>query len=121
MGRKTKLALWGGTLAALIAIYGVLSPPPDTIRRARETVLRQDLYDLRRLIAEYTRDKQRPPASLQELVTSGYLKPIPKDPITGREDTWVVEASTDPKLPGIIDVHSGSRQISSKGDPYSAW
>ena len=61
------------------------------------------------------------PASLQELVAARYLASIPKDPFSGRDDTWVVEISSNPKLPGVVDVHSGSHDISSNGDRYSAW
>ena len=120
--RKLILTLLGSVVALAVFVNGILEWHYSTSgRHARESVLRQDLYDLRKLISNYTLDTQRPPASLQELVTSGYCKSIPKDPITGRDDTWVVEVSSDPKLSGVVDVHSGSHEKSSSGDPYSAW
>lgn len=120
--RQLILTVLAFVVAIAVVMNAVLERQNSTsVRHAREAVLRQDLYDLRRLISYYTVDEQRPPASLQELVASGYCKSIPKDPITGREDTWVVEVSSDPKLTGVVDVHSGSHEKSSSGDPYSMW
>jgi general secretion pathway protein G len=96
------------------------------IQRAREAVLRQDLYTLRSLIDEFTVDKQRPPATLQELVEAGYLRGgIPVDPITGSGDTWRVDIEDvpgpDQTQPGVVDVHSGSDDTALDGTPYSSW
>jgi len=111
------------TLAAVVAlavvVNGILAR--QEMRRARESVLKQDLHDLRQVINQYTEDKQRRPTSLQELVIAGYMKRVPKDPITERDNTWVVELSSDPKLLGVVDVHSGSHEKSSNDNPYSAW
>jgi general secretion pathway protein G len=97
-----------------------------SILRARETVLRDDLYTLRSVIDQYTLDKQKAPQSLQDLVDAGYLKRIPKDPFTNTSDSWVPVTddsvmSPDQSAPGIIDVHSGSEQNSSEGTAYSSW
>ena len=97
-----------------------------SILRARETVLRDDLYTLRSVIDQYTLDKQKAPQSLQDLVEAGYLKRIPKDPFTNTSDSWVPVTddsvmSPDQSQPGIIDVHSGSEQNSSEGTAYSSW
>ena len=96
------------------------------IQRAREAVLRQDLYTLRSLVDEYTVDKQRPPASLQELVEGGYLRGgIPVDPITGSSESWRVDVEDlpgpDQTQPGVVDVHSGSDDTAIDGTPYSSW
>jgi general secretion pathway protein G len=117
--RKLILPVLGSIVALAVIVNGILAR--QEMRRARESVLRQDLYDLRKLIDMYTQDKQRRPASLQDLTTSGYCRSIPKDPITGSSDTWVIQLSTDRNLPGVTDVHSGSHEIGSDGDPYSAW
>ncbi len=98
----------------------------QTVQRARESVLKQDLQTLRELIQQYTLDKQRAPASLQDLVAAGYLRDIPMDPITRSRDTWVevqedTLMSVDQTQPGIVDVHSGSELVSSEGTPYSEW
>src|SRR5271157_4381326 len=97
-----------------------------TILRARETVLRDDLYTLRSVIDQYTMDKQKAPQSLQDLVEAGYLKQLPKDPFTNTRGSWVPITddsimSPDQSQPGIIDVHSGSDQTSSEGTAYSSW
>ena len=96
------------------------------IQRAREAVLRQDLYTLRSLVDEFTVDKQRPPASLQELVEAGYLRGgIPVDPITGSSESWRVDIEDvpgpDQTQPGVVDVHSGSDDTALDGTPYSSW
>jgi general secretion pathway protein G len=96
------------------------------IQRAREAVLRQDLYTLRSLIDEFTVDKQRPPASLQELVEAGYLRGgIPVDPITGSSENWHVDIEDvpgpDQTQPGVVDVHSGSDDTALDGTPYNSW
>jgi general secretion pathway protein G len=97
-----------------------------SILRARETVLRDDLYTLRSVIDQYTLDKQKAPQSLQDVIDAGYLKQLPKDPFTNSSETWVPVTddsimSPDQSQPGIIDVHSGSDQNSSEGTAYSSW
>jgi len=67
----------------------------QSIWRARESVLKQNLFSLRSVISQYTLDKQKAPQSLEDLVTAGYFKQIPTDPMTGRNDSWTVEEETD--------------------------
>jgi general secretion pathway protein G len=98
----------------------------QSILRAKESTLRQDLFTLRHVIQQYTLDKQKAPQALEDLVAGHYLKFIPKDPMTGRNDTWQVEQedsimSPDQTQPGIIDVHSGSNLTASDGSAYSSW
>jgi len=94
---------------------------------AREAVLRDDLFTMRKLIDEFTIDKQRPPESLDELVQAGYLRGgVPVDPFTNSNDTWKTDTEDVPISPGqaaagIVDVHSGSEEISLDGTPYSSW
>lgn len=118
-------------LMIVLAIIGILlamSVPAyeGTIQHAKEAVLRDDLFQLRSLIDQYTMDKQEAPQSLDDLVTAGYLRVLPKDPITNSRSTWQpVEdnsmMSIDQQQPGIVDVHSGSDQTSSDGNAYSSW
>ncbi len=98
----------------------------QSLVHARESALRQDLFTLRSAIDQYTLDKQKAPQSLQDVVSAGYLKVIPTDPMTKSADTWeVVMEDTmmaiDQQQPGIVDVHSGSQQISSDGTAYNTW
>ncbi|HVI08958.1 MAG TPA: prepilin-type N-terminal cleavage/methylation domain-containing protein [Candidatus Binatia bacterium] len=97
----------------------------QSIVKARESVLRNDLFELRKLISQYTLDKQKAPQSLDDLVQGGYLKEIPKDPMTGQAN-WEphqedVLLSVDQQDPGIDDVHSASNATSSDGTAYSTW
>ena len=98
-----------------------------SVVHAREAVLRDDLFTMRKLIDEFTIDKQRPPSSLDELVDAGYLRGgIPKDPFTDSNQTWKtdiedVPISADQAAAGIVDVHSGSEDSSLDGTPYSSW
>ena len=112
----------------VIGLLAAIAIPSYThnVQRAKEAVLREDLYTMRGAIDSYTVDKQKGPQSLDELVQAGYLKVMPKDPITDRTDTWVpVEGdtliTTDQTEPGITDVHSGAQQTSSEGTAYSSW
>jgi general secretion pathway protein G len=113
---------------SLILILVSISIPAynQSILRAKESVLKQDLFQLRSLISQYTLDKQKAPQSLDDLVQAGYIKQIPNDPMTGSNSTWTVEQedslmSVDQQDPGISDVHSGAEQISSDGTAYNTW
>jgi general secretion pathway protein G len=113
---------------SLILILVSISVPAynQSILRAKESVLMQNLFTLRSLISQYTLDKQKAPQSLEDLVQSGYIKQIPIDPFTGKNDSWTVDQedyslSVDQQETGITDVHSGSALISTSGSAYSCW
>jgi general secretion pathway protein G len=113
---------------AIIGILMLMALPRFTgaIKSAREAVLKEDLHVMRTAIDSYTMDKQKAPQSLDDLITDGYLKEIPEDPMTHRKDSWVTNTSDamyslDQTEPGIDNVHSGSDDISSNGQPYSSW
>jgi general secretion pathway protein G len=97
-----------------------------SIVRSREAVLRQNLFTLNSLIQQYTLDKQKAPQSLEDLISAGYLKRIPTDPMTGNPD-WTVDQeeeiidSPDQQEPGISGVHSASGATASDGTIYSSW
>jgi general secretion pathway protein G len=111
----------------LILVSVALPAYNQSIWRARESVLKQNLFALRSVISQYTLDKQKAPQSLQDLVSGGYFKQIPNDPMTSRNDTWTVEEETDTIMtvdqqePGIFDVHSGSTATGSDGTAYNTW
>jgi len=113
---------------AVMLILAALAVPSymASIRKAKEAVLREDLHTMRSAIDSYTADKAKAPQSLDDLVQAGYLKAIPKDPITSRTDTWITGQSeslttVDETEPGIDDVHSGAQETSSEGTSYSTW
>jgi len=96
------------------------------VTRAQEAVLREDLFRLRDVIDQYYADKQQYPQTLEDLVTGGYLREIPKDPFTRSADTWeLVQAEPDPANPtaelGIYNVRSGSDKTALDGSKYSEW
>ena len=97
------------------------------IVHAREAVLKDDLFTMRKLIDEYTLDKQHPPATLDDLVEAGYLRGgLPVDPFTGSNETWQTDVeevpmSANQASSGIVDVHSGSDGTALDGTAYSSW
>jgi general secretion pathway protein G len=113
---------------AIISIIISIALPiyQKSLIRAKESVLRNNLFTMRNMIDEYTIDKQKAPESLQELVTEGYLRQIPQDPMTGLDSTWHIIMEDTPvggssNPPGIFDVKSGSEKNSLEGTPYSEW
>lgn len=109
-------------IVILVAI--VLPMYQRTTISARETTLKSDLVQMRKLLDQYAADKGKLPQSLDDLVSGGYLREVPEDPITGERD-WNVESGEDPNLPrggsGIINVHSSSAETSTEGTPYNEW
>jgi general secretion pathway protein G len=96
-----------------------------TIKRARESVLKQDLQTMRQAIDNYTLDKQQAPQSLDDLVEAHYLREVPLDPVC-RQKNWVVHIgdtvlSPDQTSTGVDDVHSGCEQNASDGTSYTTW
>jgi general secretion pathway protein G len=115
-------------VVTVILILASISAPlyMTSVVRAREAVLRDDLFTLRSLIDRFTLDNRRSPARLEELVEAGYLGRLPTDPFTGSNETWQVQNEDAPLSPkqtalGIVDVHSGSNLVSLDGTPYSTW
>jgi len=134
---KTRLVPWrrqlGFTLIELMIVVSIMSilisvaipMYQQSIRRSKEAVLRQNLDTLRHVIDAYTYDKRKAPQSLEDIISAGYLKKIPTDPITNQAD-WepVMEdtlASIDQTEPGINDVHSASQLVSTEGTAYNTW
>ncbi len=97
----------------------------QAIVQARESVLRSNLSTLRTVISQYTLDKQKAPQSLDDLVTAGYLRQIPADPMTRQTNWEVVQEdvmmAVDQQEPGITDVHSAANVTASDGTAYSTW
>ncbi len=97
----------------------------QSVVRSREAVLRNDLFELRKLISQYTLDKQKAPQSLDDLVQGGYIKFVPKDPMTNEANWEVVQEdvllTVDQQEPGISDVKSASGATASDGTAYSTW
>ena len=112
----------------IIAILGAIAIPlyRSVVLQAKETVLKDNLRELRKVIDQYTADKKKAPQSLQDLVDAGYFRQLPEDPITNSNSTWEVITDTSVSSPdqtesGIVDVRSGSSAISSEGTAYNTW
>jgi general secretion pathway protein G len=114
------------TIILILATFAMPSYHVAVIH-SREAVLRDDLFTMRKMIDEYTVDKQHPPSSLDELVEAGYLRGgVPVDPFTASNQTWKTDIEDVPITPdqataGIVDVHSGAEDISLDGTPYASW
>jgi general secretion pathway protein G len=124
----------GYTLIELIIVMAIISVLVSiavplyqkSLQRTKETLLKNNLFTLRTVIDEYTFDKQKAPQTLQDLVTEGYLRSVPLDPITGSDQSWklIMEdalSMVNQTQPGIFDVRSGSDLKSLEGTPYSEW
>src|ERR1700728_367860 len=134
MASKLKIRRSGGfTLLEMMIVISIililmsiaLPIYNQSVLRSREAVLRQDLFELRSLISQYTLDKQKAPMGLDDLVTAGYIKVVPKDPMTGEPNWEVVQEdvllAVDQQDPGISDVKSASNATGSDGTAYSTW
>lgn len=100
----------------------------SSVKRARESVLRQDLFTMRSVISQYTLDKQKMPQSGDDLVQANYLKQIPTDPITGQAnwnwhtaDEGTIMSPDEQDEGGIDDVYSSSNDIGTDGVAYSQY
>lgn len=115
------------SMAIVLVVISVAVPLyQKAVIRARESVLRQNLFSLRTVIDEYTYDKQKAPQQLDDLVKEGYLRQIPLDPIVGNNRSWKIimedaGSSASQTEPGIFDVRSGSEKTSLEGTAYSEW
>ena len=108
---------------AIIATLLMLAVPRyfTSEERAREAVLKENLFQMRDAIGKYYGDKGKYPESLEALVNEKYLRAVPVDPITDNATTWVTVRPEDPEKDGVADVHSGAEGTASDGSKYSDW
>jgi general secretion pathway protein G len=131
-GRRT--AARGFTMIELLVVVSLIvvlagigmAQYRNGVTRAQEAVLKEDLYRMRDALDQYHADKQKYAASLEDLVTEGYLRAMPKDPFTQSSDTWLpVPAEPDESDPeaatGVYDVKSGSDRTALDGSKYAEW
>ena len=112
----------------IIGVLAVMAIPSfvGAVKQSREAVLKEDLHVLRASIDSYAMDKMKAPQTLSDLTQSGYIREIPIDPMTHTRDSWVTDTvdalqSIDQTDTGIGDIHSGSQETGSDGQPYSSW
>ena len=110
----------------VILIATAIPQYQKSLIRAKESVLKNNLFTIRMMLDEYSYDKQKAPQRLEDLVQEGYLREVPRDPMTGNNTSWRIiqedaSQATSSTEPGIFDIRSGSDKISLEGTPYSEW
>lgn len=133
-GKAGRHASSGFTLIELMVVMSIivtlatigLVQYRQSVIFAREAVLKDDLFKMKEAIDQYYADKNQYPAALEDLVTSGYLREVPKDPFTSSNTSWqTIPAEPDPNNPtaaiGIYDVKSGSEATAMDGSKYADW
>jgi len=126
MFKRIRLWLMIGITIITILVAILIPKYQSVVRETKERVLKDNLFEIRRVIDLYTKDKQQPPHSLQDLVEAGYFRQLPIDPMTNSNSSWNPVIETMVVSPGrtdrgITDLHSGSNSISSNGTAYSTW
>lgn len=108
---------------AIIALLLSLAAPRyfSGVDKAKETVLRENLHQMRDSIDKFYADRGRYPASLEDLATQKYLRKIPLDPVTDSDLSWIVVPPSDPQKGGVYDVKSGAPGASRDGSAYASW
>ena len=108
-------------VVSIIGILATIAVPSyqSSLIKARETVLRQDLFTMRELLDQHRADQGKYPPSLEALVAAGYLRVLPKDPFTNSADSW--QEITEPTEGGVFDVYSGSDLVGTNGTAYNQW
>ncbi len=110
-------------MAIVLTVISIAVPMYTTsMVRAKESVLKSNLFTLRSVIDHYTYDKEKPPQALEDLVAEGYLRQIPVDPFTQSSDAWEIVTDVGPSgESGVFDVRSGSDRTGLDGSPYNEW
>ena len=108
-------------VVTIVGILATLAVPSyhAAIIKAKEGALRQDLFSLRDVIDQHRADKGKYPEGIQALVSAGYLRRVPTDPLTGATTSW--QEMVDENEGGMVDVFSGSDLVGTNGVPYNQW
>jgi general secretion pathway protein G len=111
---------------AIIGILATLAQPSykTAVKKSREAALKENLYNIRSVLDQYYADNGKYPDSLDDVVTKGYMRGVPVDPITNSNQWQTVPfESSNPDEPGggIYDVHSNSTEVGLNGKPYNEW
>ncbi|MHB8174919.1 MAG: type IV pilin protein [Nitrospirota bacterium] len=115
---------------AIIGILATLAQPQfkTAVLKSKEAALKEDLFNFRNVLDQYYADNGKYPGTLDDLVTKGYMRSIPPDPMTGSKDSWRLEYYTSSDSSdsssdsgGIYDVHSGSDKVGTNGVSYADW
>ena len=127
-GRK-KYKCCGFTLIELLVVMSIIATllviayPKyfKSVDRSKESALHTDLNIIRDALDKFYADKGNYPNNLDDLVSKGYLREVPPDPITDSTQTWVLIPSPESAHPGVFNIKSGAQGVGSNGKPYSEW
>ena len=116
-------------LMIVIAIIGILASLAQpsykaAVTKSREAALKENLYNIRSVLDQYYADNGKYPDSLDDVVTKGYMRGVPVDPMTNTSQWQTVpfeSSSPDEPAGGIYDVHSNSTEVGLNGKPYNEW
>lgn len=112
-------------VVTIIGILVTLAQPSfnRAVTAAKEATLKENLFILRDVIDQFYADNTKYPTALTELVEKGYIRQVPKDPVTGSAETWVIVPATDEQgqQVGVFDVKSGSDRTARDGSRYADW
>jgi general secretion pathway protein G len=114
-------------MSLIVILAGItISVNANGQTRAREAVLKEDLFRMRDAIDQYYADKDTYPPTLEDLVSAKYLRAVPVDPFTNSSETWQltmseIDAANPSATPGVFDVKSGSERMALDGTPYNSW
>jgi general secretion pathway protein G len=112
------------SLISILATIGLASYR-NSVTATKEAILKTDLFRMRDAIDQYYADKGEYPATLDSLVSEGYLRKIPDDPITRAADWQTLPAEPNPSKPtaepGVYDVKSASQDTALDGSRYADW
>jgi general secretion pathway protein G len=128
--RKTSpIFLRGFTLIELLIVLAIVATlltmvaPKyfNQLETSKESVLKENLQTMRRVIDQFYSDKGRYPENLTELVDTQYLRSIPKDPITESTSTWLITGVPAGQKGSVYDIKSGATGQSKNGQNFSDW
>jgi general secretion pathway protein G len=111
------------TVFTIIALLLTLAVPRyfSAVDKSKETVLKENLYQMRDALRQYYADKGKYPESIEALAAEKYLRSVPVDPVTESVETWIAVPPDDPQKGGVYDVKSGAPGSALDGSVYAEW
>ncbi|MDO9236951.1 MAG: prepilin-type N-terminal cleavage/methylation domain-containing protein [Aquabacterium sp.] len=109
-------------LTIMATLLSIVAPRYfESVGRAKEATLKSDLRMLRECIDKYKADTGKYPEALSKLVEARYIHAIPVDPMTDRDDTWLIVPNPDGSTLGVYDIHSAAEGVGRDGKPFKQW
>ncbi|CUI08258.1 Predicted secretion system X protein GspG-like 2 [Janthinobacterium sp. CG23_2] len=119
----------GFTLIELLVVLGIiallltLAVPRffPSIDSTKDTILADNLRNIRAVIDQFYADTGRYPDSLEQLVEKKYLRSIPVDPVADSSTSWILVPPEDSAKGNLYSIKSGAPGNDRNGKPYSDW